>query len=160
MRVHVAVVAASLLAHISGVASAQANYVQFGNLNQSATNVTSTWSKLSTTTGSHTFAKSDNTSVLEVHVNSRFGVGTLSGGANGVRFQVRVDNATPTLENQGSLQTSNSSAFLSIFGVFRNIPAGTHIVSIWAQAAPSGSASSVVADPGGWGGKVIVKESR
>jgi hypothetical protein len=157
VRVHVAIVAATLLASISRVASAQANYFQFGNLNQSSVNVTSTWTRLGT--GTYSFTKSDNTSVLEVYVNSRFNVGTLS-GANGVRFQVRVDNVTPTFENQGSLQASSRSAFLSIFGVFRNIPAGNHSVSIWAQAAPSGSATSVVADPGGWGGKIIVKESR
>ena len=137
----------------------QSRYVQFGNLNQDSVNVSSTWTKLKTTSGTHSFTKSSSDTKIEVYVNSRFKVGTIS-GANGVRFQVRVDNNTPTFDNQGSILTSNTSEFLSIFAVFENLPAGSHTVSIWAQAAPSGSATSVLVDPGGWGGKIIVKETK
>ena len=141
-------------------ASAQSRYFQFGNLNQGATNVTTAWTKLNTTTGAHSFTKSDSLSVLEVFVNSRFSVGTIS-GANGVRFRVRIDTlVNANFENWGSLRTTGSSDFIPILAVFRNIPAGTHTVSIWAQTAPAGTASGVTVDPGGWGGKIIVKETR
>lgn len=153
----IAVVTTMLLLNVT--AFPQTAYFQFGNLNNASVNVTSAWTKLNTTSGSHTFTKSNANTRLEVHVNSRFSIGTMSAGANGVRFQVRVDTSTPTLDNWGSIRTSNTSDFLSIFAVFENVPAGSHTVSIWAQAAPSGSATAVTVDPGGWGGKIIVKET-
>jgi hypothetical protein len=151
-----AVVAMMLLLGVT--AFPQSTYTQFGNLNNGSVNVPSAWTKLNTTSGAHSFKKAGGTTKIEVHVNSRFRVGTLS-GANGVRFQVRVDNGTPAFDNLGSILTSNTSEFLSLFAVFQNLPAGNHTVSIWAQAAPSGSATSVTVDPGGWGGKIIVKET-
>lgn len=152
----IAVVATMLLWTVTAYSQ---SYFQFGNLNQDSVNVTSAWTKLKTTTGTHTFTKANANTKLEVHVNSRFGIGLLSGGANGVRFQVRIDSNTPNFDNMGSIRTSNTAEFLSIFAVFENIPAGSHTVSIWAQVLHSGSASSVVVDPGGWGGKIIVKET-
>lgn len=132
------------------------NYFQFGNLNQSSVTVSSSGTKLGT--GTHTFTKSHNDSKIEVYVNSRFSIGTLN--ANGVLFQVRIDDTiTPDFDNQGSILTSNTSEFLPIYAVFENLPAGSHTVSIWGRAAPSGSASSVTVDPGGFSGKMIVKES-
>lgn len=153
----IAVVTTMLL--LTATTFSQSRYFQFGNLNQAAVNVTSTWTKLNTTTGTHSFTKSSGTTKLEVYVNSRFGIGVLSGGAQGVRFQVRVDNSTPTFDNQGSIRASNTTDFLSILAVFENLPAGNHTVSIWAQA-PSGAATAVLVDPGGWGGKMIVKETQ
>ena len=142
---------------LSGLAFAQSRYTQFGNINNGPVNVGTAWIKLNTTSTTHTFNKLSSSTKIEVYVNSRFKVGTIT-GANGVRFQVRVDNNMPTFGNQGSILTSNTSEFLSIFTVFSTISAGSHTVSIWAQA-PSGSATSVFADPGGWEGKIIVKET-
>lgn len=141
---------------LNGLVFPQSKYFQFGNLNYDSVNVTSAWTKLNTTTGTHSFTKISDGTTIEVYLNSRFSVGTISG--NGVRFQVRVDTSTPTLDNQGSILKSNTSEFLSILAVFQSVPAGSHTVSIWAQA-PSGSATSVTVDPGGWGGKMIVKET-
>jgi len=137
----------------------QSTYKQFGNLCNNTVTVSSTWTKLNTTSGTHSFMKSDGNTKIEVYVNSRFMVGKIN-GSGGVEFQVKVDNKMPTFGNQGSILKSNSSEFLSIFAVFQNIPAGNHTVSLWAQAPPSGSATSVLADPGGWGGMIIVKETQ
>ena len=139
-------------------AFSQSRYVQFGNLNQDSVGVSSAWTKLTTTSGTHSFTKIGDATKIEVYVNSRFMVGTIT-GAYGVRFQVRVDNKTPDFDNQGSIRRSNTAEFLSIFAVFENLPAGNYTVSIWAKAAQSGSATSVLVDPGGWGGKIIVKET-
>jgi hypothetical protein len=158
MKILTLLLAGSVLIPMKNLAYGQSNYFQFGNLNHASINVATSWTKLNTTSGSHSFTKSDSLSELEVHVNSRIGVGALN-GSNGIQFRVRVDNLTPTFDNLGSLLTSNSSAFLSMFAVFRNVPAGTHTVSIWAKSA-SNFTSSVLVDPGGWGGKIIVKESR
>jgi hypothetical protein len=131
----------------------QDNYFQFGSLNHGSVNV-SAWTKLNT--GTHTFTKSQNDTEIEVYVNSRFRIESLA--ANGVRFQVRIDDVTmPDCDNLGSIRTADTQEFQSIFAVFENLPAGTHTVSIWAEAAPSGSATGVLVDPGGWGGKIIVK---
>ena len=151
-----AVVATMLL--LSVTALPQSRYTQFRNLNHDSVNVSSAWTKLKTTAETHSFTKVGDTTKIEVYVNSRFMVGALN-GANGVRFQVRIDSNTPDIDNQGSILTSKTSEFLSIFAVFQDLPAGNHTVSIWAQAAPSGSATSVLVDPGGWGGKIIVKET-
>lgn len=143
----------------------QSNYFQFGELNQNSVDLDSHWKELQT--GTHTFTKSSDTTTIEVQVNSRFGAARID--ANGVPFQVRIDGIVPTFENQGSLGAidlsyfshlarSYFSEFLSIFAVFQNLPAGTHKVSIWAQA-PRGSASGVIVDPGGWGGRIIIKEA-
>jgi len=143
---------------LNNVAFSQSSYAQFGNLNHASVNVSSAWTKLATTAGAHTFTKASSTSTIEVYVNSRFKVGILS-GANGVQFQVRVDNNSPAFSNDGSILTSNTSTFLSMLAVFRNLPAGNHTTSIWAKT-PAGTATSVTVDPGGWGGKIIVKETQ
>ena len=141
-------------------AAAFSQYTQFGNLNNDSVNVTTTAVKLNTTSGTHTFTKVDNSTKIEVYVNSRFRTGAFSGGASGIQFRVRVDDTvTPNFDNLGSILQSSTDEFLSLLAVFEGLSAGSHTVSIWAQAAPAGSATSVVADPGGWGGKIIVKET-
>jgi hypothetical protein len=117
-----AVAAATLL--LSAAAAAQSRYTQFGNLNNNSVNVTSAWTKLSTTDGAHTFRKVGDKTRVEVIVNSRFGVGALGGGATGVRFQVRVDDkVVPSFDNMGSILAGNTREFLSIFAVFEDLPA-------------------------------------
>jgi hypothetical protein len=152
-----AVVATMLF--LSVTAFPQSRYFQFGNLNHDSVTVSSAWTRLRTTPGTHSFTKNSDTTKIEVYVNSRFRIGTMSPSGNGVRFRVRVDNNIPTFENFGSILTSNTSEFLSLFAVFENLPAGNHTVSIWGQTIPAGTASSVSVDPGGWGGKIIVKET-
>lgn len=152
-----AIIVTALLLNVA--AFSQSRYTQFGNLNQGSVTVTSTWTKLITTTGTHTFTKHSAATKIEVYVNSRFGIGTLSGGAQGIFIRVRLDNTTtPNFDNLGSIVQSNSKEFLSLFAVFEGVSAGNHTVSIWAQTQ-SGSATSVHNDPGGWGGKIIVKET-
>lgn len=153
-----AILAMTLL--LNAAAFSQSRYTQFGNLNHGSVNVTNAWTKLNTTAGKHTFTKNSATTKIEVYVNSRFMIGTLSGGANGVQFRVRVDDTrTPDFDNMGSILVANTKEFLSILAVFEGLPAGSHTVSIWAQAAPAGSATSVLTDPGGFGGNIIVKET-
>ncbi len=138
------------------VVLAQSKYFQFGNLNHDRVNVDSAWTKLKTSLETHEFTKKRGKTTIEVYVNSRFSVDAMS--STGVLFQVRVDDKPPTIETEGSILRKNTTEFLSILAVFQGLPAGTHNVSIWAQA-PSGAATSVLVDPGGFGGKIIVKET-
>jgi hypothetical protein len=114
---------------------------------------------LRTPDGAHSFNKIRKDSTIEVVVNSRFSVGEFT-DATGVSFQVRIDDKkTPNFGNQGSLTKANTSEFLSILAVFQKLPPGKHTVSIWGRAAHMGKASGMLVDPGGWGGKIIVKEA-
>jgi hypothetical protein len=138
----------------------ESNFVKFSGLNNGGVDVTSTFTKLNTTSANHLFTKSNADTKIEVHVNSRFGAGTFS-GTNGIQFQVRIDDLPANVvDNIGAITTSGGVDFLSMYAVFDGLTAGPHTVSIWARAAPSGSSSGVVADPGGWGGSIIVKEAR
>ena len=136
----------------------ESTYLQFGNLNHDSVNVSSAWTQLITTSGTHSFTKSRDETKIEVHVNSRFSGGTFN-GALGIRFQVRIDGNPPDYGNDGAINTTSTSDFLSMYAVFENLTAGSHTVSLWAKTSPNGSSSAAVfADPGDWGGKIIVKE--
>ncbi|MBM2838421.1 MAG: hypothetical protein HW415_1046 [Deltaproteobacteria bacterium] len=133
------------------------NYSIFSSLNYSSTNVGSTLTKLTTTSTTHSFTKTRTDTKIEVHINSRFGSGTFSGNS-GVYYEVRIDDTiAPTYGNKGAISTTSTTDFLSIYAVFSGLSAGSHTVSIWA-AAPSGTSTGVLVDPGGWGGAIIVKE--
>jgi len=133
---------------------AQNNYFQYGNLNSSSVTVSNTWTKLGT--GTYSFTKNQTDTEIEVIVNTRFQVGY--GMTKGVEFTVMIDDVIePDYGNYASIKAINSSTFQSIFAVFEDISAGTHTVSLWAKAAPSGYCDDVLVDPGGWGGKIILK---
>jgi len=135
---------------------AQDTYIKFGSLNQSSITVGTDWVECGT--GTHTFNKSTNESVVEVHLNSRVRAATMN--ANGVRFQIRIDGNTPIYGNQASLSSMYNQTvdFVSIFAVFDNVSAGAHTVEVWARAAGGGgTADGVLVDPGGWGGAIVVK---
>lgn len=141
----------------SSVQSIESSYTSFGSLNTNSVSVTTTWTLLNTG-GTHSFTKANDGTMIEVYVNSRFRGGTFS-GATGIQFRVRIDgNIVYDIGNDGSIRSSNTDEFLSLIGVFENLSAGSHTVSIWARTN-SGSSSGVLVDPGGWGGRIIVKET-
>lgn len=146
---------AMVLSSIIPVANAVPNYWVSGSLNTVSVNVTSSWKKIDNYL---TFSKELGTSsVIEVVLASRATGGTFS-GTNGVEFEVTIDDTAATIANLGAITTTNTIDFITINAIFTNLPAGSHTVSVWARAAPSGSSTGVVLDPGGWGGKIIVKE--
>lgn len=141
----------------SAVQSIESSYTSFGHLNYGSVSVTTTWTALSTG-GPHSFTKANDGTMIEVYVNSRFRGGTFS-GASGISFTVRIDDTIEyDIGNEGSIISSGTEDFLSIIGVFQNLSAGSHTVSIYARANV-GSSSGVVVDPGGFGGRIIVKEA-
>lgn len=147
---------------LSVSAFSESRYFSFGHLNQGNVLVTDAWAKLNT--GTHSFTTITNGATLEVHVNSGFCIikrGLTQGtGFSCVSFQVRIDDRPANYENQVALKRGENSAFLPIFAVFKNIPAGTHTVSLWAQTAPAGGiVFKVAVDCGGYGGAIIVKEN-
>jgi hypothetical protein len=137
--------------------SSTTKYTVFTHLNRDRTDVGNVYTKLVTTATAHTFIKTQPGTKIEVLVNTRMGSGTFN-RTNGLRFQVRIDDNEPVVYQPGAITTTDTTDFLSFLSVYENLPAGPHTVSIWAQAAPDGSSTGVVVDPGGWGGSIIVKE--
>jgi hypothetical protein len=105
-----------------------------------------------------TFTKVRDDSKIEVYFNSGVAGGTFASGATGARFQLRINGGTGQFDNNGVIKGSGNENFLSMMAVFTNLPAGTHTVSVWARTN-SGTSTSAILDPGGWGGKIIVKET-
>lgn len=134
------------------------DYTKYSSLNYGSVTVTTTWTKLNTTSGTHQFVKTHSNSKIEVYVNSRFRGGSFS-TATGIRFQVRInDTILPDFDNNGSINQSSTDEFLTMYAVFENLNSGTFTVSIWGKTNV-GSSSGVSVDPGGWGGSIIVKET-
>jgi hypothetical protein len=138
-------------------------YTQFGALNNSSVSVVTTtqgaYTKLGTGTLSFTKTRAD--TKIEVYVSTRFGSGTFAGGAPGVIFQARVDDAQANVvQTQGAIATSSTVDFLSFMAVFSGLSAGSHTVSLWGTTFSAGTSSTgVLVDPGGFFGGLIVKET-
>lgn len=143
---------------VSELAARESSYRTFSGLNRGSVTVTTAWTQLNTTSGAHTFTKKSADSKIEVYVNSRFAGGSFN-GANGVRFAPRVDGQQADFVTTGSIRSTNTTEFLSMIGIFENLAAGSHTVSIYAQTAPSGTSTGVLADPGGWRGTILIKET-
>lgn len=102
--------------------------------------------------------KTYNDSKIEVFFNSNCGGGTFNGGASGIKFEVRINENPGDYGNSGSIQVSNSEEFISIFDVFTDLGAGRHNVQIYTRTN-GGTSNGVLLDPGGWGGRIIAKET-
>lgn len=138
-----------------GTGPYRSRYFTSGALNTRSLDATSTFQKIDDFL---TFNKADVGSRIEVTLNALVLGGNFS-GTNGVQFQVRIDGNPPTQGNLGAITTTNTREFLSIFAVFEGLPAGSHTVSVWARSAPAGTSNGVTLDAGGWGGRIIVKET-
>lgn len=124
-------------------------------LNNFSANLSSTYASMGNVL---TFTKVGDDSKVEVYFNSGVAGGTFASGATGVRFQLRINGGTGQFDNNGVIKGSGSENFLSMMAVFTNLPAGTYTVSVWARTN-SGTSTNTLLDPGGWGGKIIVKET-
>lgn len=139
-----------------GTQPIRSNYFQSTSLNTTSANVTTSYTKIDDFL---TFTKEHDETRVEVMLNSRARAGVFAGGASGVMFQVRIDNNAPDWDGEAAITTSNATDFVSIFAVFDGLPAGSHTLSVWARSGPSGTSNGVVLDPGGWGARIVVKET-
>ena len=129
-------------------------YTSFGSLNITSYNLTSTMTAVG---GAYSFTKESDDTVLEIIMNSRVRSGVFA-GASGVRLELRVDGTAGDFGNDGSIRVSDTQEFMSLLSVFENLPAGNHTVQVYAQTN-TGTSTGFSFDPGGWGGKIIVKET-
>jgi len=103
------------------------------------------------------FAKASAESTVEVTLNSRAQSGVFS-GASSVKFEIRIDNVATNMANEAAINSTSLVEFIGIFAVFQGLAAGNHTVSVWVRTN-SGTSTGVLLDPGGYGGRIIAKET-
>lgn len=130
-------------------------YTESGALNSNYITATTTFAPVGPVLN---FTKEFDDSKIEIFFNSNCRGGTFNGGASGILFEVRINGGVGNYGNQGTIGISNSESFISIFDVFTTLDAGNHSVQIYARTN-AGSSTEVGLDPGGFGGRIIAKET-
>ncbi len=122
--------------------------------------VTSTMTKID---DMGTFTKNDDNTLVELVVQTVLNVATFTTAA-GVVFELRVDNnPTPFGVSSILLRDPGSMTPVTLVGIFDNLPAGVHTVSLWAKGAGgTGTATNASWDSGCFNSagvnNVLVKE--
>ncbi len=132
----------------------QSKYIESSSLNNSSVEVSTTWTKMDDFI---IFTKARNDTKIEVVLNSRILGGSFA-GATGIRFQIEIDGSPASVASDASIAATNTRDFVSMTAIFEGLAAGNHVVSVWARTN-LGTSSGVLLDPGGWGGRLIVKET-
>lgn len=131
--------------------------ISFGGLNQSDIIANTTPAPLSTS--SMVFIKQYANTEVDVALYSALTVGTFASGASAVSFEIYVDGSPSSAAGSVFvIKTPNTETYANIRSVFSGLAAGSHTITIVAYTN-AGTCANVLADPGGWNGKVIVKET-
>ena len=133
------------------------NYMFVPVLNSVSKTVTNAWTNMYEGIPIY-FSKLYDDTNMDIIVSSTFYGGSFD-GASGIQFQIRVDDIPYNYGNLGVIRNTTSNVFLTLNGIFTNFSAGSHVVSIWAKTN-TGSSVDVLIDSGGWGGAMIVKETK
>lgn len=122
--------------------------------------VTSTMTKID---DMGTFTKHDDNTLVELTVQTVLNVATF-GTATGVVFELRIDNTATTFGVSSILlRDPGTMTPVTLVGIFNNLPAGVHTVSLWARGAGgTGTATNASWDSGCFNSvgvnNVLVKE--
>jgi len=122
-------------------------------------NVTTTWQKIA---DMGTASKSYADTWLELTLQTSLYVDVFLTSCTGVEFQLRVDGVVTTIGNATALVKYPTTVVpVSITGVFNNLTAGSHTVSLWARSS-NGNATDAYYDPGCYNSaginNVLIKE--
>lgn len=128
--------------------------VVFGNFNNKAVNVTSDPTILGTSV--MTFTKTAATTSIELQLYSRITSGIWT-GVNYMNYELRIDGNTTPFATTHYAAGSSIQEYVSLNAVFTGLSAGLHTVTITAKTG-TGTASNVLVDSGGFGGKIILAE--
>jgi hypothetical protein len=79
-------------------------------------------------------------------------------GANGIRLEIRVNALSPNYKIEGSLKAGHLYDSIYTKSVYTALKPGTYKAQVYAQAAPGGTATGVILDPGGWGEAILATE--
>jgi hypothetical protein len=130
------------------------NYTQSGSLNDKSYNLTTTMIPIGPVLK---VTKLRSGTPLELELAGTVSAASLS-GANGIRFELRANGIAPDYKIQGSLKTGHLYDSIVMKSVYTNLAPGTYSVQVYAAAAPSGTATNVILDPGGWGEAILATE--
>lgn len=131
-----------------------ANYTQSSSLNDRSYNLNATMQPIGP---SFTVRKLRAKSSLELELAGSVSAQSL-GASNGILFEIRVNGTLPNFKIQGSLKAGDLNDSIMMKSVYTALPIGTYTVQVYAQAAPGGTATGVVLDPGGWGERILATE--
>jgi len=131
-----------------------ANYTQSGSLNDKSYNLDATMKPIGP---SFSLTKQGANTPLELELAGTVSAGSLN-GANGIRLELRANGNNPNLKIQGSLKPGNLNDSIYLKSVYTGLPAGHYTCQVYAQAAPSGTATGVILDPGEWGETILATE--
>lgn len=127
--------------------------LQFAGLNNASYAVTSTTTAVGP---SMTFNKIYDATDVEITMHSRVYAGSFS-GASFIIFEIYVDGLIATATSQ-HMMGNNVTEYVHLTSYFSGqLAAGSHTITIVAKT-DSGSSTGVTLDPGGFNGKVLVKE--
>ena len=129
-------------------------YTQFDRLNTASVNIDDNWTKLNI--GTRNFVKERENTVIEIFLYSRARSGTFS-GAGWITYKLRVNEISPDMPVYHIIRSSETIEYITLKSIYLELPAGEHQVEVWARVN-TGTSASVLIDPGGFQGSIIVKE--
>lgn len=129
-------------------------YTESGSLNDKSYNLSATMQPIGP---SFQLTKVRSGTALELELAGTISATSLT-GANGIRLEIRVNGLNPNFKVQGSLKAAHLYDSIYTKSVYTALAVGTYTAQVYAQAAPSGSATGVILDPGGWGEVILATE--
>jgi hypothetical protein len=91
-----------------------------------------------------TLTKANADTWLEINVQTVLWAGTFASGTTSVLFELRVDDKATTIGNATCLIKEAGTRYpVSITGVFKNVSAGNHTVSLWAKGVHNGGTDAM-----------------
>jgi hypothetical protein len=130
------------------------NYTQSGSLNDKSYNLEAVMKPIGP---SFTIHKVRAGTPLELELAGTVSATSVN-GANGIRLEVRVNGQVPNFKIEGSLKAGKLNDSIYTKSVYTNLPIGNYTGQVYAQAAPGGTATGVILDPGGWGEVILATE--
>lgn len=95
---------------------------------------------------------------LEVFFNSNVYATNWSPGISFVEFQIRLDGEIGLTDNSIAINVEDTAISIALFEVFQDLPVGSYSIQIYASTN-SGESARATIDPGGFGGRITVKET-
>jgi hypothetical protein len=130
------------------------HYTQSGSLNDTRYNLTATMQPVGP---AFTVQKHKSGTPLELELAGTVSASALS-GSNGIIFELRANGVAPDFKIQGSLKVGYLYDSIVMKSVYTHLHPGAYSIQVYAAAAPSGTATDVILDPGGWGEAIIATE--
>ncbi len=95
---------------------------------------------------------------LEVFFNSNVLSRDWNASTFFTEFQIRLNGEIGIIENSVPVNVENTYVSIALLDVFEGLPVGSYEVQIYARTNSGGSAF-VILDPGGFGGRIVAKET-